>query len=659
MMASAADGVRTDGIDGTVDQLDELFGVVGWAVDTADPARVLTVELWGGTTLLATTETGLPRPDVADAISADCAPGFRFDADVRDRIREAANSNLSGDLVVRIAGYAQPLECSSGVRTLEFVRLSGAGRAPQNRDALLDRLTLHVDAARNAIVQPMRPLPGRGIGFVESIATDDTGLTWVIGWMTDDVVLDRPIMIVDNGKHPAGLAYTLTSRDDLPPGSKGFVGVLQTDWRASPELLPYFFVTDGSGRFLETLMPTPIKTKTQIAPIVRDLLGRAEGGFRDLLRDLFHTVQSWAVLPDDPSKDLLLADNVAILPGFGAFVSGWALSPTKQALRFVLKARNRIMVADERSVSFNPRPDVAHVYPNAAMAVDRAGFTATFRGDIDSGWLEDLILKVTWDDGSATNVAVRAEQVRVLGITTPIESALGFYPAIEAETFFDDFARHATAGMRARAAAIRVHTARRCAAAVLLAAPTSSSDLFLMFEKAIRHARRLPTDWGIAILARSDGQRSLIIALFNDLVRATGRACSLIFVSDPAAATYAIEQVADALDLERFAFVGPGVMLTRVGWSMIGATDPGLTLLEVVDPLGESAGRADLTAFVTDRARWSDIAAHAPARIGGLRLPPRIDAIPTTVPGAAIALSMQRASPFITRIDSVDGNPRG
>jgi len=659
MMAFAADGVRADSIDGIVEQLDELFGVVGWAVDTADPARLLTVELWGGQTLLATTETGLVRPDVAEAIGADCLPGFRFDADVRDRIRDAADSNLSGDLVVRVVGYDQPLHCFSGVRTLEFVRLSGAGRAPENRDALLDRLTLHVDAARHAFVQPMRPLPGRGIGFVESIATDDTGLTWVVGWMKEDLVLDRPIVIVDNGKHPAGLAYTLTARDDLPPGSKGFVGVLQTDWRASPELLPHFFVTDGSGRFLETLMPTPIKTKAQIAPIVRDLLARAEGGFRDLLRDLFHTMQSWAVLPDDPSKDLLFADEVAILPGFGAFVSGWALSPTKQALRFVLKARNRIMVADDRSVSFKSRPDVAHIYPNAAMAVDRAGFTATFRGDLDSAWLDDLILKVTWDDGSATNVAVRAEQVRVLGVTTPIESALGFYPAIEAESFFDDFARHATACMRARAAAIRVHTAERCPAAVLLAAPTSPSDLFLMFEKAIRHARRLPTDWGIAILARSDGQRSLIIALFNDLVRATGRACSLIFVAEPAAATYAIDQVADALDLERFAFVGPAVMLTRTGWSMIGTTDPGLTLLEVIDPLGETAGRADLAAFVTDRMHWSDIAAHAPARIGGLHLPPRIEPISTTVPGAAIALAMQRPTPFIARIDSVGGQSRG
>lgn len=661
---STSDGnAPKTGVEGRVEQLDETFGIVGWAVDHADPEAPVAVELWAGDTLLARAETGLERADVCHSLDIVGRPGFRFDDAAREAIREAAAKGLAGDLTVRPAGAREPLGSLAATRSLELVRLGSVGGAPSNRDALIDRLSHHARAARQTFEQPLRPMPGRAVGFVESIALDDSGITWVIGWMVDEMMFDRPMVIVDSGKHAAGLAYAMVERSDLPPGSKGFVGILHTDWRASPDLPPYFFLADGSGRFLESLTPTPIRSKSEIAPLVRDLLARSEGGFRDLLRELFHSVHSWALLNDPRVKDLLRVDEVAILPGFGAFVKGWALSPSKESDRFVLKAGNRVMVADDRTVSRHTRPDLASIYPNVGLALERAGFVAVFRGDLEGARLDEMILKTTWGDGSATNEGVDAEKIRVLGVTAPIETAAHFYPAIEAESFFPDFARHAAAGARNRSRATKPYQVEPASAAMVLVAPTTSSDVFLMVESALRHARDLPAEWGIAILARSDQLRPLIVSLLGDLKRATGRPCSLFFIADVAAASEALIDILDKLGAERFGYCGPGASLTGEGWRAVAAAGPGLTLLAIDDLAAEDASSvAGFGAFACDSATWRRIAGETPARIGGVAieaLPP--DLIPTERPvaGGALALNVRRPSPFIARVNDIDGSYHG
>lgn len=662
-MNAADNNASDDSIEGHVEQLDELFGVGGWAIDRDRPAAALNVELWAGDALLATTTTGLARQDVSESLDLRCNPGFRFEDDVRGAIREAAGEGGNGELVVRVAGRTRPLASLAPSRSLDYIRLTGLGGAPGNRDALIDRLSHHARAARATFDQPLRPMPGHGVGFIEAIATDDSGVTWVIGWMMDDVVFDRPMVILDNGKHAAGMAYATYARDDLPPGSIGFVGIVHTDWRASSELLPYFFLADGSARYLEALQPTPIRTRAAIAPLVRDLLAKAQGGFQEILRELFHTVHSWALVSDPHAKDLLRVDEVAILPGFGAFVKGWSLSPSKEAERYVLKAGNRIMVAEDRTVSKHYRPDLAAIYPNAALAIESAGFTALFRGDFDGARLDDMILKVAWSDGSATNESIDADKTRVLGLTAALESVSIFYPAIESEAFFPDFARHAASFTRGRARQVRTYESRAAPAAMVLVAPPMSSDVFLMFDAALRHAATLPNDWGIAILARPDNTRPLIVSLFADLKRVSGRACSLFFVGAADAASEALVEVLGAIGAERFGYCGARAVLTGEGWRAAATARAGLTLLEIADlTVADGGVSAGLDAFACDTASWRRIAAEAPARIGGIVLETVPEAyFPTerAAPGGAIALSIRRSSPLVARINAIDGAAHG
>ena len=520
------------------------------------------------------------------------------------------------------------------------------------REALLDRLSQHALVASGMLDQPRIAVAEHASGFVEAVALDDDGITWVVGWMREDSFFDRPIVIVDDGKHAAGFAYTLVARGDLPPGAKGFVGILKTEWRGIADRSPLFFLTDGSGQFLETLVPTPIRAKQDIATIVNALLDRAEGGARDLLRTMFERRESWSVVDNAASGDLAHVDAVAVLPGFGAFVRGWTISPNKRVARFLLKAGDQILTADERGVSDHPRHDIASVHPISDFAAEHAGFTAVFRGDIDARCFDGLVLKASWDNASASNLAIGAKLVTILGITEPLDAALGYYPSIEAEFFFPAFAHAASAGVRARSTVVHAYAVERCRSALLLVAPTVASDVFKMLDVAMRESHMLPTDWGIAILARADQSRGLVVSLFADLVRATGRPCSLFFIADPATATYAIENIAGALELDRFAFIGPDAILLRDGWQALRTVAPGLTLLEIVDPLAQHDPIVGLSAFATDRTTWSAIAADAPARIGGIALPDRLHPAPLIVPQAALALSIRNSRPFVARIDA-------
>ncbi|UVO48993.1 hypothetical protein M0208_00050 [Sphingomonas sp. SUN019] len=653
----AADGPDETTIDGCVEHLDELSGVSGWAVDMRDPAAPLTIELWAGEELIDSAPTGMPRDDVCNFLRISGAPGYRFDPSVRDRIRDAARRGLRGELVVRIAGRDTSLQSMAARRTLEQVQIGSLDTAPATRDALVDRLSFHANNAVGHLKRSFLPDPGRSIGYVDSIASEDGGLVWVVGWIMDDAVLDRPIVIVDKAAHPAGFAYTLIDRGDLPPGARGFVGVVQSDWRPMPDLPPYFFLTDGSGRFLETLDPTPIRTKRAITPAVRYLLSSATDGYGDLMREMFYTVDNWQVPEDADTVDLVHIDQAAILPGFGAMITGWTLSPNKLSDRFVLKAGARVMAADDRSVSRFGRKDLSHLYRNVDLALGRAGFTAVFRGDLDDARLDEMVLKCRWADGTASNATIPADRVRLLGVTTPIEHALDYYPAIEAELFFADFARHATAVARERFSALAVYEAESVTAAAIFALPATASDLFLIIDNALRHAAALPAGWGIVLAGCPDGIRPLLISLFADLKRVTGRRCSLFLTSPGETNNDIVTGVIDALDLTRFAFISADTLLSDAGWTALGDGADDLVLLEVRDAAAEAGatGTAGLDAFACDAAAWRRIAAAAPPRIGGITLngaaagvpPPRI------VPDAALALSSRRPSALVARINNV------
>jgi len=61
---------------GAVDRISPTDGIQGWALDTQNPSSSIEIQVWCGGFILASTHTGLQRPDVSAVIKAECKSGF-------------------------------------------------------------------------------------------------------------------------------------------------------------------------------------------------------------------------------------------------------------------------------------------------------------------------------------------------------------------------------------------------------------------------------------------------------------------------------------------------------------------------------------------------------------------------------------------------------
>lgn len=636
-----------------VEQLHEEEGVHGWVFDPADPQRTLVVELWAGTSCVATTQTGLDRPDVSISTGIPCRPGFRFGGEATLALKDAATRGAKGDLYVRVRG-SDRLETHCPPRTLDMVRLTCV--TADGGDQLLAMLKHHASQAELYANEADASKVVSRIGYLEAIWTSKSGMAWLVGWMIDDAVADRPMIVQDTVRHAAGIAFSVAPRTDLEPGAKAFVAVMQSDWQPDIDFPPHLELADGSGRYIEPVRTGLLTNSDDVLPLVRDTLYRASGPHRTEMLALLKANRH--ARASGNASDRVQVDEVAILPGFGVFVIGWALSVSRHAAQFFLEADDHTITSDDPSGLRFMRTDLASLMPNVEQALHTAGFVALFRGPVDHVTLDRLSLRVDWNDGASTLSDIAPAAVRVLGLTSPLASICRFYPAIESERFFSDFAYHAALFAQAQARHLQCYECNPVNATLLLAAPLRSEDLFLLFDQAARHAALLPEGWGISIVAPMSDHRGLLLTLFAQLQRSTTRPCSLFFTSGNEPTSDVIEEVAAALSSERIAWVDSRVSLTAAGWTSLANDRESLVLLAVDDPLEGSPPSIGLDAFIADLTRWRWLCAAAPPRIGGIQLPPQSGPVPV-VDSAAVALAPSAQSRFTLKLNEAIDRAHG
>ncbi|OWK33698.1 hypothetical protein [Sphingomonas dokdonensis] len=631
---------------GVVEQLHETEGVYGWALDPAEPQRVVSVELWAGTLRLAQTHTGLDRPDVCSTIDVACRPGFRFDDDAVSAITDAAARGYTGDLSVRVAGAGR-LGLQVPPLTLEMVRKEATF---QRNDETRLRATLeqHRDAASPKANNIQAGGPDLRIGYLEGAWTSRTGRTWLVGWMIDDGVADRSVVVVDTARCPAGIAFSVAPRADLAAGAKAFVAVMLSEWQLDPDLPPQIVLADGSGLHLESIRNRPLSDAAAILPVIRDTLGRSTGKHRAAMLALF--ADNRLSIEAQPVAERVQVDEAAVLPGFGVFVNGWALSPSKQPVSFGLEVGDQVIDADVPSQGRFNRPDLAGIFPNVDQALQTAGYVSLFRYPFDPAGLDRLALTIGWSDGTSSTATIPPFAVRLLGKTAPIESLSRFYRAVEQEDFFPDLAYHAARAVQAHARELVQHHGHPSRAAILLAVPSTAADIFLLFDRVNSHAAALSEGWGIAFIARSDDHRGLVLTLFAQLQRSSTRPCSLFFTLTAAPTSDAIDAVAKTLSAERIGWIASHVSLTKAGWQAFADETESLALFEIEDPAGGPSPVPDLDAFVADLSQWRRISGAAVPQIGGIRLPPQHGSAPV-IKGAASLLHPSPVTPFTRKIN--------
>lgn len=619
--AMPGDADFSESIRGAVTQLDAQAGIEGWAADRHRPDSALAIELWAGGRRLASCTTGLIRG--SPGAEGGDASGFSFAGDALDALRRAAAEGRRGPVEVRVAGHDRPLPLDVAPLALEFIEVAEAASRRGRDGDFLARLTQLRHAAAAGLQQDFRPEPGSRAGFVEAAAIDAGGLVWVVGWIENDSCVDRPMIVVDGARTAAGFACMLVPRDDLPPNAMGFVGVVHGDWRPRRDGKAFLFLDGGNGRHLESLEPLNLLSKAGLIAHCAPLWARGGAGHAPALRRLMQQVRGWDVLPADFAPEMAAVEEVLVLPGFGCFVAGWTLSPTKQLERLALRLGDAVLVSDPGSTVHKSRPDLAGIFPGADRLVAHAGFTAVFPGQLDPDSLGNAVLKAIYRDGTASNHPIPASAMRRLGESVDWDRVRLLYPSITAEPFFPAFAAGVRAHHTAAARQVDAIAVGPCNEAVVLAAPRGRSDAFLMFDGIAQHEAQLAAGTGIVVLAGEDCDRATLIALFGDLRAATDRPLSLMRVAEAAMAPYALPEAARQIGFERFLFVGADAMLTPYGWRAAAALDGALALIELDDPAREgAASEAGLSAFAWSVAAYRDFLSRAAPRVGGPPAPP-------------------------------------
>lgn len=432
--------------------------------------------------------------------------------------------------------------------------------------ALLPRLgTLRETAAQTLMGTQLRPVAANLRGFIESVAVDASGILWVCGWLARDQPLEFAGLLFDGRKHPAAVSLTSFPRSDLPAQAHAVFGAILTDWRPpAGEFELYLFFGEALAFFQRGMKPVRVLAPGAAMEQFEQIRGSCDRATALPLQRMITSAESW--LPETAragGNAQASVDRILLVPGFGAFVEGWALSPTKRIAGFAMKFGETVLRADPLATYHKPRHDLGDTFPDIGPLIERIGFVAALRGAVDVEDAGEPILKLVFADGTSANQLVPARVMRRIGHSAAPEAVLALFPSLRHEAFFGDFARALQADAAARLGGCEPWRVAPAPRAVVLAVPADRSDAFLLAEEL---GRAGIADAGLVLLAERGGIRPEILAIFAGLEASLGVPCSLFFIEDARQALRALPPALRAIGAARFLFLGPGVFLAPAGW---------------------------------------------------------------------------------------------
>lgn len=572
---------------GELERFEPLLGVEGWALAIDAPDEMVALELTVGGEAFALTQTCLPRPDISRLLGTESLCGFRFGPDIFARLARLGSHRRDLAVAVRIAGDEEVALLSATGRSPSVGDLVDLWRAavlgtiatPERRIGKGDRLSLKLGALRGEAEalceRALRPFSDNDLGQIDGVYPASEGQVWFVGWMKRGVEPDFPAVVVDRRKFSAGVAILPYERPDLPSHSVGVIGVMDTGWVPAPNAKDGFVFLGRNGQFHLRYGPyTRVLRSEAFLAAYGQVHAAAPGGHADAMAGLLHSGENW--VPGNAQATGIAAeggvDRLLMLPGFGCFAEGWAVSPAKRVESFHMKIGDCVMVAEESATFFRARPDLQSVFSGGASVTGRAGFTTVLRGATSESASGAPLLRIVHDDGTLAVQRVEPKVLRRLDVVSDSEELLRLYPSLRHEVFYPDFL---SAVRRSLAERTREPTALVCEPAprmVVVRLPSDAGNLNLCLDQVARHAGRLAPDTGIALLTDQGRSRSEAMLRFQELRGALACPLSLFSLPHGDDALSELPWILDRTEAERFVHVGRGVLLTANGWSALGSS---------------------------------------------------------------------------------------
>lgn len=616
---------------GFIDVIDCVQGVRGWALDLAAPGRPLRLELLVGGVVAAEIVCDGPRQDISDVLGEPVSPGFAFAAQALAGVADIAEAN-EDEVAVRIAGTEYLLASAEPPPTVaEIIKRLKELNAPQRRSSTAE-FELLLDELRSDAVslteQALRPVADNLQGYIETLAIDNSGQVWMIGWMRRGHLTEFSAVVSERRKIPAAVAVMTYTRDDLPAEACGIIGLLSSAWRPTSATGEFFLFFGAGGRFhLKSHAPLRLITTSELVAEYEGVRERCLGEGRAIaLQRMLTSMESW--LPTRSTGQAFATetsvDRVLLVPGLGCLVEGWVVSPMKRVEGLRLRIGGAVMTAQPESTYWKPRPDLLSAFPGSEAVVQRAGFVGLFTGEAEPEDFADPMLKVVFQGGASANWAVAPKVFRRLGHSATIDDALVFFPALQEEIFFPRFAEAAIGAQRAAMnppLTLHATRTRRC---MILVLPDDHCDLFLLFEELAEQCRRGQGPDGVAFVASSRSNRSDALWLFREFQLTHNVPASLLVIDDASQAFAQLPDILREIGANRFVFVGAGVFLTETGWRLarqvLDAGGPDLVLFGLEpDPFEprELADSVTARCFAWTTPQFTRWVLGAPSFLGG------------------------------------------
>lgn len=563
---------------GHVDRCDPLSGVSGWAFTADSPADQQQLELVVGETPLCCVATGAPRPDIDAILGVRVTPGFNFPRSIFARLAHLKARRRELPVRVRFAGTRVYLigpppvptvgELVDAWRQTLLAPLRGRGTEVSLGDRLLSRLAVLRTAAEVFLDQPLRPLSDADAGRIESCHAAANGLLWFTGWLTRSAATEFPALVVDRQKYPAGAVTLHYERQDLSSRHVGVFGLMDTRW-APPAVTQEFFIHAGADAHLQLRAGahTALVDMKAMLTVFSQATAALVAGNAEALGAVLGSGNHWT--PGGATAAGLAADaaidRLLMIPGFGCIGEGWAVSPAQRVRTLELKVGDAVLTADELGTYFQPRPDLSGLFAGGNSSLARGGFVTAFRGDLPETFVGAPLLRVLYDDGTASVHAIDAKRVRHLNFIDDSAEVLRLYPSLRHEPFYPALLAAVRRRLRDRGCNLRAISVTPMLRAIVIRLPAESCNQRLCCDFIAQLS--LPPESGIGCCLVVDDTAGLTTAklLFNELRTVSSLPLSLFCVHDGAAFA-ALPMVLAQLETDRFVYVDCGTVLTVRGW---------------------------------------------------------------------------------------------
>lgn len=574
---------------GLVDAFDAGVGLSGWCVCLTRRDEPVNLELVINNLPVAVTAANILRADVCAQFSLEGRYGFCFEAALFDRFLAHRNAFQGKSWAVRAAGSSLVLPVAGSVGSLsDLLDRRETLLSFDSSVALLGRLGSLYDEASPLVTVPFQN-EGAAAGHIEAVAPGANNIQWFIGWMARQLARNFSGVFLDRRKFRAGVVLAPFERPDLPREAVGVVGAILTDWRPS-------LTTDAILQFGEKGERHLHANRNLRLTGVRDVMEHLERGKEGEgspmvapLREFSQANDSWELASSTAAKVKLAVDNASALEGFGVFMKGWIFSPSRVVKSIELKWGAQTHPCDPRSLHFVARPDLQSAFPTSSEAVERAGFRCIFPCEAVSKDIDALGLKIVYEDGCASYHLLSDTVVNRIAPGQDGGPFREFYPNMENESFFGDYAKaYYAMCVRLYSACGVERNIKPAARALVFVAPSERHSLYLLFEE-LRHKLSASETQGLAlvVVAGKDQRHGEIHELFAQLSDAFSGPSNLVFVADAQYALWALDSILVMLGASYFVFIGPNVILEWDGWMGIAellTTPPRLAFLEVTNP---------------------------------------------------------------------------